>query len=52
VVDVSDITELAASRLLAEENLSVSETALRVGYESEPAFSKAFKRHFGRPPLA
>jgi AraC-like DNA-binding protein len=41
-----------ASRLLAEGNLSVGEVALRVGYESEPAFSKAFKRHFGQPPLA
>src|SRR5262245_50550989 len=41
-----------ASRLLAEGNLSVRETALRVGYESEAAFSKAFKRHFGQSPLA
>src|SRR5262245_7856144 len=41
-----------ASRLLAEESLSVGETALRVGYESEAAFSKAFKRHFGQSPLA
>jgi AraC-like DNA-binding protein len=41
-----------ASRLFAEENLSVGETALRVGYESEAAFSKAFKRHFGQSPLA
>jgi AraC-like DNA-binding protein len=41
-----------ASRLLAEENLPVGEVALRVGYESEPAFSKAFKRHFGQSPLA
>jgi AraC-like DNA-binding protein len=41
-----------ASRLLAEGNLSVGETALRVGYESEAAFSKAFKRHFGQSPLA
>jgi AraC-like DNA-binding protein len=40
------------SRLLAEGNLSVRETALRVGYESEAAFSKAFKRHFGQSPLA
>jgi AraC-like DNA-binding protein len=40
-----------ASRLLAEGNLLVGETALRVGYESEAAFSKAFKRHFGRSPL-
>jgi len=41
-----------ASRLLAEGNISVGETALRVGYESEAAFSKAFKRHFGQSPLA
>lgn len=41
-----------ASRLLAEGNLSVGETAIRVGYESEAAFSKAFKRHFGQSPLA
>jgi AraC-like DNA-binding protein len=40
-----------ASRLLAEGNLSVGETALHVGYESEAAFSKAFKRHFGQSPL-
>jgi AraC-like DNA-binding protein len=40
-----------ASRLLAEENLSVGETVLRIGYESEAAFSKAFKRHFGQPPF-
>ena len=41
-----------ASKLLADGNLSVSETALRVGYESEAAFSRAFKRHFGHSPLA
>jgi len=41
-----------ASKLLAERNLSVGETALRVGYESEAAFSRAFKRHFGHSPLA
>jgi AraC-like DNA-binding protein len=41
-----------ASRLLAEGNISVGEVALRVGYESEAAFSKAFKRHFGQSPLA
>jgi AraC-like DNA-binding protein len=41
-----------AARLLAEDKLSVAETALRVGYESEAAFSKAFKRQFGQPPLA
>src|SRR5262245_33398957 len=41
-----------ASRLLAEGSLSVGGVALRVGYESEAAFSKAFKRHFGQSPLA
>jgi AraC-like DNA-binding protein len=41
-----------AARMLAEERLSVGETALRVGYESEAAFSKAFKREFGQPPMA
>jgi AraC-like DNA-binding protein len=41
-----------ASKLLADGNLSVSETALRVGYESEAAFSRAFKRHFGHSPVA
>ncbi len=41
-----------ASRLLAEGGLSVGEAALRVGYESEAAFSKAFKRRFGQSPIA
>ena len=41
-----------ASRLLSEGNISVGETAIRVGYDSEAAFSKAFKRHFGQSPLA
>ena len=41
-----------ASMLLSEGNLSVGETALRVGYDSEAAFSKAFKRHFGQSPMA
>lgn len=35
---------------LREKNSSVSQTAFKVGYESEAAFSKAFKRHFGFPP--
>lgn len=40
-----------ASSLLTSERLNVSEVAERIGYQSEAAFSKAFKRHFGHPPL-
>jgi AraC-like DNA-binding protein len=39
-----------AARLLRRENLSLAETAARVGYESEAAFAKAFKRFMGEPP--
>ncbi len=41
--------ELAANRLL-ESNDSIAEIASEVGYESETAFSRAFKRHVGEPP--
>lgn len=37
---------------LLNDNLTVSEVAVRVGYESEAAFSKAFKRRFGLAPGA
>lgn len=40
---------LAATELM-EGRSNVSETAIKVGYESEAAFSKAFKRHFGFSP--
>ncbi|HZP19726.1 MAG TPA: AraC family transcriptional regulator [Bauldia sp.] len=39
-----------ASRLLQRERKSVMEVALDVGYESEAAFNRAFKREFGQPP--
>jgi AraC-like DNA-binding protein len=39
-----------AGELLASTNLSVSQVARRVGYESEEAFSRAFKRVLGKPP--
>jgi AraC-like DNA-binding protein len=39
-----------AKRWLAAERLSVGEVAARLGYESEPAFSRAFKRIVGKPP--
>jgi AraC-like DNA-binding protein len=41
-----------ASELLAGEHVSVGELAERFGYDSEPAFARAFKRHVGRPPGA
>lgn len=39
-----------AHDLLQVSALSVSQTAIRVGYDSEVAFSRAFKRHFGTSP--
>lgn len=40
------------SRLLRESNRTVATVALEVGYESEAAFSRAFKRLVGLPPAA
>lgn len=39
-----------AADLLASSQLRVSQVAHRVGYASEAAFSRAFRRHFGRAP--
>ncbi|MET0773759.1 MAG: AraC family transcriptional regulator [Candidatus Limnocylindrales bacterium] len=39
-----------ASGLLRTTNLGVTDIAERVGYESEAAFSRAFKRAFGKAP--
>jgi transcriptional regulator GlxA family with amidase domain len=36
--------------LLRQSRLSIAEVALRVGYESEAAFNRAFMRHVGQPP--
>jgi AraC-like DNA-binding protein len=44
-------TSLAASRL-RESNVSIIRVATEVGYESEAAFNRAFKREFGLPPAA
>jgi AraC-like DNA-binding protein len=38
------------ARLLNHTNQSVAEIADRVGYDSESAFNRVFKRHFGLPP--
>ena len=40
----------SAARLLTDDSLTVGEVARRVGYESETAFSKAFRRVFGSAP--
>ena len=42
---------LAQTRL-AEQNLTVGEVANSLGYESEAAFNRAFKRHMGISPGA
>lgn len=41
-----------AARLLREGELGLGEISERVGYRSEAAFSKAFRRRFGTPPGA
>jgi AraC-like DNA-binding protein len=38
------------AQMLKSTNRSVMEIAAEVGYESEPAFNRAFKREFGLPP--
>lgn len=40
------------ARLLCESSRVVASIALEVGYESEAAFSRAFKRAVGMPPAA
>jgi AraC-like DNA-binding protein len=41
--------QLAAQRL-GESHLPIAQIAFEVGYESEAAFNRAFKREFGTPP--
>jgi AraC-like DNA-binding protein len=42
---------LGATRLRSSDD-SVLEVALAVGYQSEAAFNRAFKRELGLPPAA
>jgi len=42
---------LQAKQLLAESNLSVGEIAEQVGYQSEAAFSRVFKKYVEQTPL-
>ncbi len=39
-----------AAKLLDSSNRSVLEVAVQVGYDSEAAFTRAFKRRYGNPP--
>jgi AraC-like DNA-binding protein len=41
-----------ASRLLRDTRANVASVALDVGYDSEAAFARAFKRLVGQPPAA
>jgi AraC-like DNA-binding protein len=36
--------------MLSATNYSVAQIASKVGYDSEQAFNRAFKRNFGNPP--
>ncbi|HEX9426446.1 MAG TPA: helix-turn-helix transcriptional regulator, partial [Candidatus Polarisedimenticolia bacterium] len=38
------------ARMLSTSGRSVAQIAAEVGYKSEPAFNRAFKRSFGAPP--
>ena len=42
----------AAARMLLDTRATVATIALEVGYESEAAFARAFKRLVGKPPAA
>ncbi|MFZ1986716.1 MAG: AraC family transcriptional regulator, partial [Desulfatitalea sp.] len=42
---------IEARRLIEEEDMDVTEAALRVDYKSILSFSKAFSEHFGLPPI-
>lgn len=41
-----------AARLLGQPNVSIAQAATDVGYESEAAFKRAFKKYVGLPPGA
>lgn len=52
MVYVSKWRMFVASKMLESNQKSIDQIANDVGYESMAAFSRAFKRHVGRPPAA
>jgi AraC-like DNA-binding protein len=48
---VARVRMAQASRWIGEQGARVSSVAYRLGYESEAAFSRAFKRVMGQPPV-
>jgi AraC family transcriptional regulator, transcriptional activator of pobA len=49
---VTDRVMTEAARLLRFTDLTIGEVAWQVGFEDQLYFSRAFKRHFGEPPMA
>ncbi|MCW3015905.1 MAG: transcriptional regulator, AraC family [Solirubrobacterales bacterium] len=47
---ILDRVMLEAARLLRFTDLTIGEIAYQVGFSDQMYFSRAFKRHFGRPP--
>jgi AraC-like DNA-binding protein len=43
---------LAANLLLCRSNVPLAQVAEQVGYQTDTAFSRAFRRQFGAPPSA
>ena len=43
---------LLASKLLARGNAPLARIAKEVGYQTDTAFSRAFRREYGMPPAA
>ncbi|MGH1340774.1 MAG: AraC family transcriptional regulator ligand-binding domain-containing protein [Nannocystales bacterium] len=49
---IDEAREASASRLLADERLSIDEVAFLVGYSDDRAFRRAFQRWTGKSPAA
>jgi AraC-like DNA-binding protein len=52
IAHLAELRLALAAQRLAEGDARLAEVALEVGYESEFAFSRAFKRRYGVPPVA